>query len=183
MTTYYFTRHGESQANVDRVFAGWMDSPLTAKGRQEANEEGTRLAREGTIFDLIMSSPLSRAHDTATIIAEALDYPTAAIITLEELKERSVGGYEGRPNDSLNGQPRHVDAIGEAGGEAREAFARRVSKALAVIRTESVGKQNVLIVAHAGWYKMAKCLIEQKSTEEFYLLQSPENNKVVPFPL
>lgn len=183
MTKYYFTRHGESQANADRVFAGWMDSPLTAKGRREANEEGKRLARDGVTFDLIVSSPLLRAYDTAMIIAKALDYPVADIITLEELKERSAGTYEGKPNDSLSRRPQHIDAIGEAGGETREVFARRVSNSLATISTEAVDRQSVLIVAHAGWYKMAKCLIEQNDINVFYLLESPENNKVVSFPL
>lgn len=183
MTNYYFTRHGESQANVDHVFAGWMDSPLTEKGRQDAEAEGERLAAEDIKFDLIVSSPLSRAQDTAKIIANILNHPHSEIRSFDELKERNAGSYEGRSTTLLKDQPKEVDAIADAGGETRIEFARRVQKALGRIHAESVGCASVLVVAHAGWYKMAISLLEHKDVDTFYVLPSPENNKVVPFPL
>ena len=183
MTRFYFTRHGESKANVECVFAGWMDSPLTEKGRQDARTEAERLAKDGTRFDLIVSSPLSRAQDTAKIIASALEYPHERIISFDELKERNAGSYEGRSTALLKNQSKDDDAIADAGGETRTDFAGRVQNALDRICTESVGCTTVLIVAHAGWYKMAISLLERKDVDTFYLLPSPENNKVVPFPL
>ena len=137
MTAFYFTRHGESQANIDRVFAGWADSVLTEKGRNDARVEGKRLAAESAAFDVIFSSPLSRAYDTAKTIAEELGYAAEGIIKLEELKERSVGSYEGMPSNTLEGQPKHIDAIGEAGGETRQELMERVAKAFESVRRES----------------------------------------------
>lgn len=183
MTQYYFTRHGESQANVDNVFAGWMDSPLTEKGRKEALEEAQSLATEGLHFDLIISSPLSRAYDTARIVAEALGYLPERILLLDELKERSMGTYEGLPKESLRGQPNEIDAIAEAGGETRAEFATRVQRAIELIRSKSANTGKVLIVSHAGWHKMAVTVLEHKDVEIFHMLPSPQNNKVVPFQL
>jgi len=183
MTQYYFTRHGESQANVANVFAGWMDSPLTEKGRKEALEEAIRLASEETHFDLIISSPLSRAYDTANIIAKTLGYPLEEIVQLDELKERNMGTYEGLPKDSLRGHPNDGDAIAEAGGETRAEFATRVQKSFALIRSKSAKTGKVLIVSHAGWHKMAVTVLEHKDIEIFHTLPSPENNKVVEFKL
>lgn len=183
MTNFYFTRHGESQANADHIFAGWLDSPLTEKGRKEAEEEGKRLKSEGTTFDLIISSTLSRAYDTAVIIAKQIGYAEEAIIRHDLLKERNVGDIEGKPKSILDDIPPEVDAIGMSGGETRAAFAERVTTSLDFIRKTSNGHQKVLIVAHAGWYKMAIRLLEQADKETFYLLPSPQNNKVIPLPL
>jgi len=183
MTDYFFTRHGESQANIDQIFAGWMDSPLTEKGRKDARVEGTRLVEEGISFDLVLSSPLSRAYDTAVILAEATGYPVDAIAMLDELKERSTGEYEGRPTSSLDDQPKESDPIAEAGGESYDDFAERVSQALALIRAKSNGHARVLIVAHAGWHKMAIALLERSDITQFFMLPSPQNNSVIRFPL
>lgn len=183
MTKYYFTRHGESQANVDQVFAGWMDSPLTEKGKLEALEEARRLAAEGLRFDLIISSPLSRAYDTAKIIAESLGHPAKSIVIVDELKERNMGAYEGVPKNSLQDQPNNSDIMAEAGGETRAEFAARVEQSFGLVRAVSVNSVNVLIVSHAGWHKMAVTVLEHKDIEIFHTLPSPENNKVVEFKL
>lgn len=181
MTEYYFTRHGESQANADEIRAGWMDSPLTKKGRSEAKMEGKRLKKEGLCFDVIISSPLSRAYDTAKIIAECTDYPVDKIITEDTLKERGTGAFENQPVSMLPAAD--FDAISAAGGETLEGFVERVSEAFDVVRKVSHGKKHVLIVSHAGWYRMAVTLIEGRDVREFYTLPRIDNNTVVKFPL
>ena len=182
MARFYFTRHGESEANVNKVFAGWTDSPLTKKGRDDARVEAERLRSEGYVFDLILSSPLVRAYDTAKVIAETLGYPVNKIVKLEELKERNAGAYEGNPSGSLDGI-KGDDPIGEKGGESRPQFEARVIDAFGRIRNVSIGHKKVLIVAHAGWYKMALALIEHKDTAEFFELPTPANNEIIDFPL
>lgn len=183
MTEYYFTRHGESEANVTHTFAGWTDVPLSEKGHLDAEEEGRRLADGGVSFDLILSSPLSRAYDTSAIIAKAVKYPIEDIVTLDELKERNAGRYEGMPTSTLDGQPSGGDPIGESGGETVGDFAGRVRSALERIRRESIGRVSVLVVAHAGWYKMASSLLEHTDITTFFMRPTPKNNNVVKFPL
>jgi len=53
-TTFYFVRHGESEGNAARIFTGQTDSPLTARGRQQAATVAEELAN--VKFDRIISS-------------------------------------------------------------------------------------------------------------------------------
>lgn len=72
MKVVYFVRHGESRANVEKVFAGSRyDVPLTAAGLQQAKATG--MLRDKPI-DIIVSSPLQRAKQTAKCIAEEIGY-------------------------------------------------------------------------------------------------------------
>lgn len=178
MTEYYFTRHGESQANADEIFAGTIDSPLTEKGCDEARAEGKRLAREKQTYDLIISSPLSRAHETAAIIADAVGY-AAEILTLELLTERSFGALAGKPWSSVENEA--SDLFVASGGESIIELSERVVKALDRIRELSRGKESVLIVGHGSWYQMADTLLHGKKAQSFLESTSIPNNKVVEF--
>ena len=141
----YFLRHGQSQANADGVLAGQLNSPLTSLGRDQAHLEGQRLQSSGAHFDIIISSPLTRAHDTAIIVAKALSYPLNDIVVDSRLVERNVGPLEGRPSTLL------ADAIrsGMVGIETNSDMAARCQAVLNSLRGQ-YGNKSVLIVAHAG---------------------------------
>ena len=70
MTTLYFVRHGESRANVDKVFTGQTDVPLSDRGMRQAEELKERLLSLRP--DAFFSSDLLRAVQTVTPAAEAL---------------------------------------------------------------------------------------------------------------
>ncbi len=177
MTKYYFTRHGESQANVDRIFAGAAESPLTETGRLGAQAEGERLAREGQVFDLILSSPLSRAVDTAKLIAAALEYPTENIVIEPLLHERDFGSLVGKSWDIVSDESSEM--IVEAGGESVDQLAERVRLSLQNVRALADGKDSVLIVGHGTWYQMAVALLRGKEPTSFLEVHGIANNKVV----
>ena len=61
----YLARHGESEGNVRRLFYGITDLALTARGREQARELGSKLA--GIPLARCLSSPLSRAAETARL--------------------------------------------------------------------------------------------------------------------
>ncbi len=63
-----FLRHGESVGNAESRWQGQADYPLTDKGRQQAQALAERWLTEKRAFDYIISSPLSRASETAEII-------------------------------------------------------------------------------------------------------------------
>ena len=66
-------RHGQSEANAKRVLQGHMDSPLSNQGRLQARNLAQRMITLGcTTFDLMYSSDLSRAAETAQIISQTL---------------------------------------------------------------------------------------------------------------
>ena len=72
---FYITllRHGESVGNAESRWQGQADFPLTDRGRAQASALAERWKREKVKFDYIISSPLSRARETAEIIASQLN--------------------------------------------------------------------------------------------------------------
>src|SRR2546430_15771723 len=93
-TTFYFVRHGESEGNAARVFTGQTDSPLTARGRQQAAAVADELAK--VRFDRIISSDLSRTRDTAEVIAERHGLSGEVMPALREI---NVGDRTGKTFD------------------------------------------------------------------------------------
>ena len=69
MLQVYLVRHGETQWNAERRIQGQSDSPLTAKGEQQAMQVATRAKELGITH--IISSDLGRTRRTAEIIAQA----------------------------------------------------------------------------------------------------------------
>ena len=77
----YFIRHGESEANLRHLFAGQRDdSSLTEKGKSQALIEGNKLKELNINVDVIISSPLKRAFDTAKIVADAIGYGKEIVV-------------------------------------------------------------------------------------------------------
>src|SRR5512135_1271550 len=70
-----FLRHGESVGNAEARFQGQSDYPLTETGRLQAQALAERWAREGLQVDLIITSPLARARETAAIVGQGLHVP------------------------------------------------------------------------------------------------------------
>ena len=83
-------RHGQSQGNAEGRFGGHTDTPLSPRGRRQAEATARVLASEK--FDAIYSSDLPRAIETATPLARLTGAP---LETTEALRERSVGVMEG----------------------------------------------------------------------------------------
>jgi probable phosphoglycerate mutase len=67
--TIVLLRHGESIGNLESRWQGQSDFPLTDTGRAQSKALGERWKKEGEVFDLVITSPLSRARETAEIVA------------------------------------------------------------------------------------------------------------------
>ena len=152
MTTLFFIRHGQSTANLLRVFAGQMDYPLTEQGLRQA-EKGAAFLKKNFSIDAVYSSPLSRAKETAE--------PTARLFGLEvnfleDLRERSIGIWAGRPNHEIKelypemyyAHKRREGVVPE-GGESPAQMQERANRAVTRILAENKGK-NVAVFTHAG---------------------------------
>lgn len=96
MLQVYLVRHGETQWNAERRIQGQSDSPLTAKGEQQAMQVATRAKELGITH--IISSDLGRTRRTAEIIAQACG---CDIIFDSRLRELNMGVLETRNIDSL----------------------------------------------------------------------------------
>lgn len=128
-------RHGQTDWNAAGLFQGSSDTPLNDVGRAQAAAAATVLAAQS--WDAVVSSPLSRARETAAIIADAIGLPLGA--AYPELIERDYGPFEGTPSlDSVKSDPRI---------EPLPSVVRRGHAALARIGDEHPGAR-VLAVAH-----------------------------------
>lgn len=98
MKHLYFIRHGQSDMNKVKVWSGARsETPLSLEGRKQAKAAGVAAKKLG--IDYIICSPLSRAHDTAKIIAKEIGYPISKIECNSLLIERDFGPLEGTPWD------------------------------------------------------------------------------------
>ncbi|HVX48100.1 MAG TPA: histidine phosphatase family protein [Candidatus Saccharimonadales bacterium] len=151
MKRLYFIRHGESTFNASgRWAAGSSDTPLTAKGRGQARRAGQKAREEGLGFDIIISSPLARAFDTAKIIAAELGYPEDKIVLSDKFIERDFGKLEGR-RDLVAGTKYFIDesAIDSYDGvEKLIDLQARMDEFLEYVR--GLPQDTVLVVGHGG---------------------------------
>lgn len=143
MTRFFLVRHGETEWNKIRRIQGVSDIPLNDTGRAQAAGLGDILASHS--FDLIVSSPLSRALETATIIAKRLAMPSPLIIA--DLVERNYGEAEGSSGLDLDSRyPPGTEVPGREERSAVTARAVRVLQDLAISHPDA----DILVVAHGG---------------------------------
>lgn len=92
----YFSRHGETQANVEHRFSGKLDTPLTANGQAQAHRIGEALLEElGPKPKLhFVSSPLHRARATMEIIRGVLELPREGYAIDERITEIDLGSWD-----------------------------------------------------------------------------------------
>lgn len=145
MKRLYFLRHGLSELNVAGLFAGSTDTPLTKEGRQKALEAGQKA--KGTDIDLIISSPLSRALETAKLFCQGAGIDPKIIITNELLVERSFGSLEKTPWSQELSASLMDDNLPE-GVEKWSDVRARGKKLLDEI--ENLNKDNILLVGHGA---------------------------------
>jgi uncharacterized phosphatase len=138
--TFAFIRHGQTNWNRDDRLQGSSDIPLNDFGRQQAADAIAVLA--GTQWDAIVSSPLSRARETAEIIAAGLGIELGP--SYDELIERHYGDGEGATAEIIAEQwPDHQ----YPGLESLDSVIARAKVALDTIAA-TYGDKNVVIVCH-----------------------------------
>jgi broad specificity phosphatase PhoE len=153
-TLLFTVRHGLTELNRDKRVGGRYDAPLIEEGRRQAREANEAFA--GTAFDVVISSPLSRALETAEIIAGV---SRESIVVEEGCTERSFGEMEGlTPAQVREWLPQvryvrigHVDySLNPPGGETFEELYERARRFLD--RTlESHGGKKIVLFGHENF--------------------------------
>lgn len=108
MKKIYFVRHGESELNKTNAWAGTIDTPLTSLGHKQARATGKALKEKGLIFDVIVASPLVRAHETAKHVAREIGHDEKKIILDPMLVERHFGVLEGSAASNTDHEVRYL---------------------------------------------------------------------------
>jgi 2,3-bisphosphoglycerate-dependent phosphoglycerate mutase len=94
--TLVLLRHGESDWNAKNLFTGWVDVPLTDKGRDEAARGGRLIEEAGVLPDLLHTSVLRRAITTAHLALDACDRHWIPVKRSWRLNERHYGALQGK---------------------------------------------------------------------------------------
>jgi 2,3-bisphosphoglycerate-dependent phosphoglycerate mutase len=94
--TLILLRHGQSQWNELNLFTGWVDVRLTEQGKAEAQRGGELLAEAGLLPDVVHTSLLSRAIQTANIALDAADRLWIPVKRTWRLNERHYGALQGK---------------------------------------------------------------------------------------
>jgi broad specificity phosphatase PhoE len=155
-------RHGQTNWNIDFRLQGVTDIPLNATGIAQAKAAGAaiaQLAEAGESWEMILSSPLSRARDTAVMVGEAIGIEG---IEIEELLlERSFGVAEGLSHEEW--KAKYSDTNHVPGGESLDALEARSWVLLQRLRDQYEGKR-VLTVSHGA---LIRTLLRLVSNGEF----------------
>ncbi|MEC0228356.1 histidine phosphatase family protein [Paenibacillus alba] len=170
MTRLYLIRHGETQWNEERRMQGHLDSPLTAKGQQQATWLSNAL--QDVHFDRLCASSSGRALQTATIVKGTRDMD---IHTSDDWREMNLGSWEGRISSEIEElDPDNFHAFWHAPqmyktskGESFEDLQRRVIPAIERLVEEHAG-QTIALVSHSVTLKIIMAYLEQKSLAELW---------------
>ncbi|MBD7956340.1 phosphoglyceromutase [Microbacterium sp. Sa4CUA7] len=94
--TLILLRHGQSEWNELNLFTGWVDVRLTAQGKAEAERGGQLMAEAGLLPDILHTSVLSRAIQTANIALDSADRLWIPVKRSWRLNERHYGALQGK---------------------------------------------------------------------------------------
>jgi len=155
-TRLLLLRHGQTEFSVQRRYSGRGDPELTPLGHAQAAGAAARLARVPDIA-AVLTSPLQRARQTATVVAEATGAP---LDVREGLVETDFGDWEGLTFTEARARDpqRHADWLGSEdvappGGESFAAVGRRIEAERESLVREHPGATLVL-VTHVTPIKM-----------------------------
>lgn len=141
-----FVRHGATDFNVQGRWMGGIDAPLNNYGMQQART----LAEQLECYNLsrIYCSPLSRAYSTAVEIQKL--QRSASIVVVDELRERSLGVFEGMEKNEVNHQKMMCSNV----IEPLQTLMKRLKKAFSQIEID----ETVVVVSHSAVFR---CLVSE----------------------
>jgi broad specificity phosphatase PhoE len=150
-------RHGQTSANIDGIWHGSTNTPLTEHGQHQAECVGEHIALHYRPVSHVYASPLDRAHHTALAIASRLDLSP---ILDEDLAEFDLGAWEGLSfrtlfdDKKLFEQMQQDPHFAPHGGESPIQVAERLGGALRRLAARHPGER-VVVVTHGGAMSLA----------------------------
>lgn len=174
----YITRHGRTRWNEEGKICGQTDIPLMEEGLRQAEMLAEEAAGKG--IDLIITSPLTRAVQTAKIVAHACgDIP---VVVDERLIEQNFGVYEGEQFQTPAFQENRTQfAYRYPGGESALQVAARTYALLDEIKRKYPDKC-VLLVSHGFACRVLHTYFTDITNEEFSRFSLP-NCKMLEYEL
>ncbi len=173
MSKIYYIRHGQSEANLQQIFAGSrIDSPLTELGRQQAKAASADIKARGLKFDHVYVSPLARAQETCQIILQAINHKDTPI-TDKRLKEYDMGSRTGSPNIG------YLSAVELQKSDEAESAADFRLRVKTFMDEVSALEGTVLICAHSFVLRMIQTIIDDAEPTTFCDIQQAKNATLI----
>ena len=147
-TTFYLARHGQTEWNVEHRIQGQLDSPLTLQGKKQASQLAVQCGAVN--ITQILTSPLGRAVETATICAEVLNLTVKVVSGFEE---RHFGLWQGKLVAEVKVEANYNEITSQITdckpeqGESAKQLLTRFEKALKA-QLQTASDQTFLIVSH-----------------------------------
>jgi broad specificity phosphatase PhoE len=154
-------RHAETDWNRERRFQGWRDIPLSPTGREQAESAARLLA--ASPLAAVWSSPLSRARETAALIAAP---HKLTVHEADAFKEMGFGEWEGLTRDEV--RERFPDAH-RAWAETPHDAAWPGAETLGAVRARALAGLDELREAHQG---QTVCLVSHGITSRILILEA-----------
>lgn len=178
----FLIRHGQTELNKKHVIQGRVDSQLTDLGLKQA-KEAARSAGDLKI-DILISSDLGRAQETAEIIGKEIGLPL--LKTTSALRERDFGSIDGKSFDEAAAiYPKYVNQKGVLnlynefpGAELIDDFYSRIVSGVKDLMDEYNNK-NVMLVAHAGVLRMMYAYAHNIGPHKVWEIYDPNNCEVL----
>lgn len=163
----YFLRHGQSEANAQRIFAGQQNnSPLTELGFEQAKLAGKDIKKLN--IDRIIASNLTRAIQTATEVAKVIGFDVDKIEIDSRITEYDTGAITNTPIREISSK----EFLEADGAEDVFMFRDRIVSALKQYKDYD---GNILLVSHAGVNKMIEALKMGIDLRDFHSLSDCSN--------
>ena len=174
-------RHGQSEWNALNQFTGWKDPDLTAKGIEEAHNAGRIINNLKINFDLVFTSALVRAQNTAEIILKEINQPLSTIKN-QALNERNYGDLAGLNKDDARKRwgdeqvhiwRRSYDIPPPGGESLKDTGERVLPYFMKEIHPHVCKGKNVLVAAHGNSLRSLIKFLDNISDEDIVKLEIP----------
>jgi len=187
-------RHGQSQWNLENRFTGLTDVPLTISGEKEAKEAGNLINKLSIPIDIIYSSALKRANDTAIIAIKQTNqdhlYKNGKLSFIKDpaLNERDYGNLVGlnklETAKKYGDQQVHIWRrsydIAPPGGESLKNVVERVEPFYKENIKENIKEnKNILIVAHGNSLRALLICLKLYKSQEISKIEIPTGKPFV----
>lgn len=158
-----FVRHGQTFWNVENKICGQTDIALTPLGYRQAEQVADRILAEKKLPDVILTSPLTRAYETALVISQKTGIP---LKTEERLKEQNFGMFESTPRDSREFYLAKMQFLNRfKNGESMMQVSHRIYSLLDELKQDN--RHKYLLVAHNGIARHIQSYFYPMTNEEF----------------
>lgn len=171
-TEIYFIRHGATIMNVNGLLQGNIDTQLSPNGIEQAKRAREFVEKNGLIFTKVISSPLSRAFNTAVIVS---GFEEEKVDTDDRLKEIHFGEFEGAVVEELKQQDgevifSHPDRFESKEGESYYDVVERLSGFVKdIVNTyETTENEKILVASHGAAIRAIDMCFNKTEMKDFW---------------